>query len=222
MQGSLCREGVRNAVAGGSWDTFNATLAATPPGNNGQLGFFFDAPEITPTVLIPGTRRFARTRDGSFARVAAFADPAADVRAVVEGQFLSMRLHGHSLGMTEPKRLIATGGASSNAAVLQVLADVFGAPVYTASQTDSASLGAAYRAAHGWVVQQRRGTFVPFETVLRAGAQAAATGAAPPHDAAGPIALSLAASPRAAATDVYSALLGDYAACEAQVVAESK
>lgn len=219
-QGSLCREGVRNAVAGSSWDAFNALLAASPAGNNGNLGFFFESPEITPTVLKAGTRRFAKGPNGKYARVSAFAQPSADARAVVEGQFMSMRLHGESIGMVNPTRLIATGGASSNAAVLQVLSDVFGAPVYVASQTDSASLGAAYRAAHGWVVQQRK-AFVPFETVLQAGAGPAASGASGAGGA-GPIALTLAASPRAEATKVYTAMLPEYAACEAQVTGENQ
>jgi xylulokinase len=218
--GSLCREGVRNAVAGGSWDSFNALLAKSAPGNGGRIGFFFESPEITPTVLKAGTRRFEK-KGGSYARVGAFSDPTADARAVVEGQFLSMRLHGESIGMKAPTRLIATGGASSNAAVLQVLADVFGAPVFVAQQTDSASLGAAYRAAHGWAVSQKGG-FVPFETVLQHGAGAAAAGKTDAASAsAGPVKLSLAASPRPSATSVYSAMLPEYAACEAQVTSEN-
>ena len=58
----------------------------------------------------------------------------AQVRAVVEGQFLSMRLHAESIGISQPRRLIATGGASANPALCQVLADVFGAPVFVAAQ----------------------------------------------------------------------------------------
>ena len=46
--------------------------------------------------------------------------------------------------------ILATGGASSNVAILQVLADVFNAPVYTIKDTaNSACLGCAYRAKHG-------------------------------------------------------------------------
>ena len=47
---------------------------------------------------------------------------------------MSMRLHAESIGITAPRRLIATGGASSNPALCQVLADVFGAPVFVAAQ----------------------------------------------------------------------------------------
>lgn len=48
-------------------------------------------------------------------------------------------------------RILATGGASQNQPILQVLADVFHAPVYTISGTaNSACLGCAYRAKYGW------------------------------------------------------------------------
>jgi len=44
-----------------------------------------------------------------------------------------MRLHADSIGIRDPRRIIATGGASANTAVLQVISDVFGIPVYTVS-----------------------------------------------------------------------------------------
>jgi xylulokinase len=43
-------------------------------------------------------------------------------------------------------RILATGGASANKSILQVMADVFNAPVYTQKTTEAALLGAAYRA----------------------------------------------------------------------------
>ena len=68
---------------------------------------------------------------------------------------LALPLHRPcSIGITAPKRIIATGGASSNPTITQVIADVFGAPVYTSTQTDSASLGAALRALHGAACQR--------------------------------------------------------------------
>lgn len=53
-------------------------------------------------------------------------------RAVIEGQFLARRAYGEDIGLSLSGggRVIATGGASSNKAVLQVLADVFNRPVY--------------------------------------------------------------------------------------------
>ena len=197
--GSLTRERVRDAVAGGSWDAFNALLAKTAPGNGGAVGFFIDAPEITPNIPVAGTRRF----DGAGKRAAGFS-PAQEVRAVVEGQFLSMRAHGAALGLNAPKRIIATGGGSANSAILQVLADVFGVPVYVAAQTDSASLGAAVRALHGARIAGAGGAFAPVESMRPAGSST----------------LSFAAKPQPAATAAYTALLPAYLKAEAAVVAE--
>lgn len=54
------------------------------------------------------------------------------VRAIVEGQLLSMRAHTERFGMpSPPKRIIATGGASVNNSILKVVASVFGCDVYT-------------------------------------------------------------------------------------------
>ena len=47
------------------------------------------------------------------------------------------------------KQTIATGGASKNDKILQVMSDVFGCKVYKSEErTNSASLGAALRAIH--------------------------------------------------------------------------
>ncbi len=73
-----------------------------------------------------------------------------EIRAVVESQFLSMRVHSESIGISTVSRIFATGGASRNQAIIQTMADVFGVPVFTHSQPNSACLGAAYRAFHGW------------------------------------------------------------------------
>ncbi|TNN24052.1 Xylulose kinase [Liparis tanakae] len=54
--------------------------------------------------------------------------PQVEVRALVEGQFLSRRLHAERLGYSIRTRVLATGGASSNKDILQVLSDVFNAP----------------------------------------------------------------------------------------------
>lgn len=54
------------------------------------------------------------------------------VRASVEGQFLSMRAHAERFGMpSPPNRIIATGGASANDSLLSSIASIFGCNVYT-------------------------------------------------------------------------------------------
>ncbi|CAK9172364.1 unnamed protein product, partial [Ilex paraguariensis] len=83
-------------------------------------------------------------------------DPPSEVRALIEGQLLSMRAHAERFGMpSPPKRIIATGGASANSSILGSIASIFGCNVHTVQRPDSASLGAALRAAHGWLCNKK-------------------------------------------------------------------
>jgi len=191
--GSLTRESVRDACAGGSWKRFDKALAATTPGNDGSIGFFFKEPEITPPVLKPGIHRF----DKEDRPVKKF-KLETEIRAVVEGQFLSMRLHGWNIGLV-PKKILATGGASVDHQILRVIADVFGAPVYVGKQPGSAALGAAYRALHGWQCAKSR-RFVPFTKAVK------------PADS-----FAKACAPNAASHRRYIALLARYAGLEKRV-----
>ena len=147
--GSLAREHVKQ-IHGLTWRQFDIdAFEQTPPGNNGNLMLPYFAPEITPLVLEPGVHR-----RGSQEFVAGI-DAAADVRALVEAQALSMRIHAEWIGEC-PKRLRVTGGASRSPGICQVLADVFDAPIERlAGSGNSAALGAALRAAnrvggHSW------------------------------------------------------------------------
>jgi xylulokinase len=157
--GSLMREEIRDRSAGGDWTTFGACLEKTEPGNGGNIGFFYRDAEITPPVMKPGIFCF----DSNGCEVRKFA-PEQEVRAVVEGQFLSMRLHAANVGI-RPKRILATGGGSANEAILKVVSQVFGVPVYVGDATSSAAFGAAYRALHGFECE-KRGNFVSFAEVM--------------------------------------------------------
>ena len=97
---------------------------------------WFD-PEITPLVLEPGVRRHELDP----------ADADANVRAVVEAQMMSLALHSRWMGV-KISTIYATGGASANRDVLQVMADVFDAEVLQLETGNSAALGAALRAFH--------------------------------------------------------------------------
>jgi xylulokinase len=158
--GSLTREDVRDRAANRSWKEFTAAMNRTQPGNGGHIGFFIKEPEITPPILKTGIHRFGPND----ARMTQFT-PDVEVRAVVEGQFLSMRLHSAHVGIA-PATILATGGASVDMGMLRIMSDVFGAPVFTADKPNSAALGAAYRALHGHACRTR-GTFVPFAEALR-------------------------------------------------------
>jgi len=144
--GSLTRERVRQQCQSPTWSEFNHLLLSTPPGNNGNIGFYFDFPEILPNVPAGDVRFSADDK-----QVDAF--PAdVEARAVIEHQCLAKRAHLESMqykkGHKESGRVFVTGGASVNAIILQVLADVFGAKVYTQNNPHSAAAGSAYRAKH--------------------------------------------------------------------------
>ncbi|XP_063062155.1 xylulose kinase [Engraulis encrasicolus] len=146
--GSLTRERIRNSCAGGSWDVFSEGLRGTCMGNQGNIGMYFDTMEITPPAV--GIYKFNKDDQ----RVSDFTEQE-EIRALVEGQFLAKRLYAEKLGykIMPGTRVLATGGASSNMDILQVLSDVFNAPVYTIDLANSACLGCAYRALHGLVAE---------------------------------------------------------------------
>ena len=136
QNGSLARERIR-AVYGLTWSEFSHALETSPSGNGGRILLPWFEPEITPPVPVAGVHRYALPIE----------DVAANVRGVVEAQQMAMALHSRWMG-AEVDTIHATGGAAANRAVLQVMADVFGADVYQLEVASSAALGAALRAAH--------------------------------------------------------------------------
>ncbi|XP_053408288.1 xylulose kinase-like isoform X1 [Mercenaria mercenaria] len=140
--GSLTRENVMNRCAG-SWKKFDEMLLKTPPGNNGNIGIYFDKKEIQPVAM--GTFRFNENDE----RVESF-PPEVEVRAVLEGQFLARLMYAKLCGLQigPESRVIATGGASANQAILQIIADIFNTSVYITDVPNSAALGGCYRAKH--------------------------------------------------------------------------
>ncbi|XP_005101637.1 xylulose kinase [Aplysia californica] len=172
--GSLTRERIRDEKAGGSWDTFSEMLRKTPSGNHGNIGIYFDVTEIQP--FAEGCFRF----DDKGNKVESFL-PEVEVRAVIESQFMARRVYAEAVGLQlGPKtRVIATGGASQNQAILQVLSDVFNSPVYIKDVPNSACLGNAARAKHTLL-----GPNVPFSSVVE-GMQAPQLVASPQGDSEG-------------------------------------
>jgi xylulokinase len=138
--GSLAREALRDRL-GLDWSDFDQpALEATrhAAGENLMLPFF--GPEITPrrdfsTPVLKGSADF---EGGNI--------PGLQVRALLEGQFLNMRLH--SRWMEVPvERIRLTGGASKNNGIATLVANVFQAPVERLDVSNSAALGAALIAA---------------------------------------------------------------------------
>lgn len=177
--GSLSREEIRDQYADGSWERFNELLDTTSPLNNGRMGFYYKEWESLPPLPV-GYHRYILGQGSRTAysvqkakKVPHF-DAAAEVRAIVEGQFVAMRAHAERIGMPcPPNRIIATGGGSRNKHLLTLLASVFGCDVYTAHCPDSAPLGAAIRAAHGWICKETDG-FVPLASILERASHASA------------------------------------------------
>jgi xylulokinase len=157
--GALTREVIRDNHADKSWDTFSEYLNDTPAGNNGDIGFFYSELEIIP--FIKGFYYFNNKDE----RVKTLDNAKKYVRGIVESQILSMYVHSQNIGLNVTQGVLVTGGSARNQAILQVISDVFGVPVYTGTQNNSASLGAAYKAAHGAACHQA-GHFVPFKDVV--------------------------------------------------------
>ncbi len=134
--GSLARERIRDAYRM-DWRDFSAALSRTPAGNGGRTLLPWFDPEITPLVLEPGVRRYELDA----------ADADANIRAVVEAQMMALALHSRWMGV-RITTIYATGGASANRDILQVMADVFDADVLQLETGNSAALGAALRAFH--------------------------------------------------------------------------
>ena len=155
--GALAREAIRQQHQL-TWEQFSACLDATPPGNQGAMMLpWFDS-EIVPKMEHAGVQRFSLE----------LTDIAANCRAVIEAQMMAMSNHATAAGL-QPTSIRATGGASQNAAILQIMANVFGCPVDVLQTTsNSAALGAALRAVFAIENKSWIETVQPFTKVQQA------------------------------------------------------
>jgi len=188
--GSLARERVQDAY-GFTWTDFSRALDITPAGNQGRVLIPWFEPEITPAVANPRVHRYRLSED----------DAAANVRAVVEAQQMSMAVHSTWMSVSIDT-IHATGGAAANKEILRVMADVFGAEVYRSTVSNSAALGAALRAWHGDTVAE--GTPLPWDTI---------TAIARPNT-------SSLISPNPVRHATYRELMPIYEACEAHALGQ--
>ncbi|XP_054723278.1 xylulose kinase-like [Uloborus diversus] len=192
--GSFTRERIRDDCADGSWQLFSDLLDSTPRGNFGNIGMYFDMMEIVPPMI--GDYRFNRNNE----LVQRFSKEV-EVRALIEGQFLAKRVHAENVGFTigSKSKIIATGGASANQAIVQVLSDVFNVPVYVLDFPNSACLGAALRAKHG-LLGEEFGFHKMFEEPLK---------------------LHLSAKPAKDAAEIYGPMLLRYRILEDRIIREN-
>lgn len=152
--GSLAREALRDQL-GADWSAFDRESLARSEahaGVNQMLPFF--GPEITPRYDFTGP-----VRKGT-AEFEAGTNANLQIRALLEGQFLNMRLHSQWMGV-KAERIRLTGGASKNNGIAQMVADIFQAPVERLDVSNSAALGAALiaAAAEGHDIGQLQATF---------------------------------------------------------------
>jgi xylulokinase len=190
--GSLAREKIRALYGIKDWDEFGKLVASTKPGNDGGILLPWFEAEIVPRVNKPGIHRFDLDAKNA----------AANCRAIFEAQMMSMRLHSQWMNVS-PRQIFATGGASNDPALLQVMADVMNCRVERIEVSKSAALGAALQAAHGWLAAAGKN---PKWEKLVAGFTAPIPG--------GEI------RPDKQAAKIYDRLLEKYAACECEALAQ--
>jgi len=138
--GSLAREALKDSL-NVDWGFFENITSSSPVANDGNIMIPFISDEITPRVnsnsfTLSGSQEFLEGKNKTQL-----------VRALIEGQFMNMRLRGLWMGVN-PKLIILTGGASKNQGIAKIIADVFNAKVVRLSTSNSAALGAAMRAAN--------------------------------------------------------------------------
>lgn len=217
--GSLTREKIRDLYAHGDWAAFNDLLEKAPPGLSDDCkrrGYYYYMQEIIP--FAKGFHRFENGKpvqefSGDKEEVAAY-----NVRAIVESQFMSMKVrtarmldtHGKSSDSTQPKklnRILATGGAASNPHLLQVLANVFDLPVYKKQGMNSASLGGALLAK--FAVRRLSGYTGSFEQMME-------------NEQRDKVAHQLVAEPQTEYAQVYNDTVDDFVRLEQIVVANTQ
>ena len=202
--GSLAREKVRNEYANGDWTRFNELVAALPPGNKGYWGLYFPLPEIIPPNVV-GQFHF-KTEDAQTPPIPVENLPdVAHPRAILESQLLSIRARVAAILQQDAprlRRLVLTGGASTNPTIRQLSADLFGIPTYVAEDTsEAAATGGALLARYAWY-RSNGSPGMSFEEVRAGDAER----------------MRFVAGPDAEITKVYDGLVGSYTLCEGFVV----
>ncbi|KAH8700764.1 D-xylulose kinase [Talaromyces proteolyticus] len=178
--GGLAREHVLDAIDktvegnaaadGGPWANFDKALLEAPAMGQKtktdvmKMGLFFPRPEIVPNLpsgqwrfnYSPETQTLTETTSG-------WNQPLDEARAIVESQFLSLRLRSRGLTTSpaeglpaQPKRVYLVGGGSRNKAIAKVAGEILGGHdgVYKLDVGENAcALGAAYKAV--WAIERQ-------------------------------------------------------------------
>lgn len=202
--GALAREYVRDHYADGEWAKFDQLVLSTPPGNNGYTGLYFPLHEIIPPNVV-GDFFFKETTP-----ILSFPDKKYHPRAILESQLLSIRsrvesILSHNEGVVKGmKRLLITGGASTNEVILQMASDVMGLDVYVAESKEGGSVGGALLGLFAWWrLQGNKGTFEDMKVGWKQDPSVSFRKVASPHHQ---------------TSGIYGGLIEKYRRCEQRVV----
>ena len=158
--GALAREYVRDHYADGEWSKFDQLVLSTPPGNDSYTGLYFPLHEIIPPNVV-GDYFFKETTP-----ILGFPDKKYHPRAILESQLLSIRLRVESILFHNEKtvkglkRLLITGGGSTNEVIRQMASDIMGLNAYVAESKEGGCVGGALLGLFAfWRLQGNKGTF---------------------------------------------------------------
>ncbi len=137
------RDEMLQLPAAGAYERMTGWAAKAPLGARGLLFLPYLVGERSPH-MDPRAR-------GAFLGLAAHHDHGDVVRAVMEGVTFACRDAFAALqdAGASPERIVMAGGGSRSPFWRQMVADVFGLPVYALATTDQAAMGAALLAAAG-------------------------------------------------------------------------
>jgi xylulokinase len=169
--GALARERIRDRYADGTWSRFNQLVKSPPLGSDGYLGLYYPLREIIPPN-VQGEFYFSIKDGGTSAAPVDAIPDTAHPRAILESQFLSIRCRIQDilpLDALPLRRLVITGGASSNSTIRQLAADVFGMSVFVVGNAEAAATGGAILARFAWWRARRvEGTFDEMSRAMQA------------------------------------------------------
>ncbi|XP_001988581.2 xylulose kinase [Drosophila grimshawi] len=149
VRARICKE-----VANGDWLEFNEMLNATPMGNDNHIAVHFDEQDYI--LKTHGTLRWTKYNDELSKEVLQatqqFPDPKLEARALIEGQLMYYRAIAAKSGfiLGPDTKVLVSGNYCSSQSILQIVADIFNAPVYIIKGPAAYVMGAAYRARYAF------------------------------------------------------------------------
>ena len=202
--GALAREYIRDHYADGEWSKFDQLVRSTPPGNSGYTGLYFPLHEIIPPNVV-GDYFFKEATP-----ILGLPEKKYHPRAILESQLLSIRSKVESiLSQNEEavkglKRLLITGGGSTNEVVRQMASDIMNLDAYVGESKEGGSLGGALLGLFAWWRSQgNTGTFEEMKAGWKKDPSIGFTKVASPHHE---------------TSRIYSGLIDMYRQCEQIVV----